>query len=142
MRKHKHNGVWQKKHGRRYQKLHPVSVKHKDVYTVRCHNMELGRHKRQENIKGTKRIRKGKKNRKRLLQKQNIRKQVEKTDKVQKAFERQNFKRMVLCPVDAEGYAYFDLMGLMDSKHIKGVRVRFERKTRDRKRTVGLEIDK
>ena len=49
---------------------------------------------------------------------------------------------MILCPVDKEGYAYFDLMTVMKTEHIKGVRVRFERTIKNGKKIVGLEIDK
>ena len=51
MRKHKHAGIVQWKKGIKSLKLHPVSSKHRDIYDVRCHNMETGRYKRTQNFK-------------------------------------------------------------------------------------------
>ena len=138
-RRHKHGGIVQYKQGKEFQKIHSVKAKHRDIYAVRCHNMELGRYAAIQKAKG-KKVAKPKAKAKTVKQ---IRKQVEKkSDDVTKAFEEQKFTRMVLCPVDKDGYAYFDLMGLMVSEHITGVRIRFERQAGRKKRVILLQIEK
>lgn len=98
---------------RNYPRMHSVDVQHKDTYAKRCHNLEI-------NVYNSK---KGK--------------TPIKKDAVKNA--KEIFTPKLNVSIDKDNYLFIDL-----TKNIpqKGIRVKFQRQESNKKKTVGIQIEK
>jgi len=118
VRQHKHKGVMKGA----YQRLHSVSIAHKDTYAKRCHQLELNIYNKAPKASKPKAVKKQPK-------KQGV------VEAVKEIFK----PKIENVTIDKDNYIFVDLT---KSTNQKGLRIKFKRQEGRTRKTVGIQIEK